>query len=306
MWLELAVVTAAIYAFVSLLDKAVSDLEFPDPAAAMAINGLPRFLTFVIIGAIGGDLFLGSVDGLWARRTIAWAGLACGVFYAAAMVVWYRGLAESDLSTFVPLFATRTIFTTMLAFLFLGESFPLIIYLAIGLIVAGAMLISVQPDDDGFGGVTIQSTDTVALSLLAAGMFAGIYTALGGITGAADVWSVLFWIGIGGTVVSLDLAVLRRNELFELTPRSQAALVANGGLSAIAFFTFTLAVAAGPVALVTALVNLDAVIVFVVAVTVSRLVPHTIDEPTGPGIVLQKGIATVLIIGGGVIITFAQ
>ncbi|MFB6296673.1 MAG: hypothetical protein ABEH66_07550, partial [Halobacteriales archaeon] len=117
-----------------------------------------------------------------------------------------------------------------------------------------------------------------------------------------DVWSVLFWIGVGGLVVSADFALIRRADLLGIGTRSQAALVVNGGLSAVAFFTFTLAVTAGPVSLVAAIVNLDAVIVFVGAVTLSQVFPEKITEDTDPVTLTQKGVATALIIGGGVLI----
>lgn len=302
LWLQITVLTAAIYAFISLLDKVVSDTVLPDPAAAMALNGLPRFLTFMIIGAVGGNLFLESIDGMWARRQVVWAGIAVGALYAIAMIVWYRGIAETDVSTFVPLFATRTIFTTALAFLFLSEAFSWLVYVGILLIVVGAIVISIEEPADGLSSIAVESRDAVLLSLLTAVMFAIIYTSLDGLTIDAQIWSILFWIGVGGMVLSLDFAVLRREELFELGSRSQAALVANGGLSAVAFFTFTVAVSLGPVSLVAAIINLDAVFVFLGAVALSQVFPGKIDEETDPATLLQKGTATVLIIGGGVLI----
>ncbi|MFB6219620.1 MAG: hypothetical protein ABEH77_10695, partial [Halobacteriaceae archaeon] len=182
--------------------------------------------------------------------------------------------------------------------------FPWMVYVAIVMIVVGAILISIEDPTEGVAGQAVRSRDAVVLSLITAGLFAVIYTALGGLTVDADIWSVLFWIGVGGFVVSLDFAVLRREDLFAIDPRSQTALVANGGLSAVAFFTFTLAVTAGPVSLVAAIVNLDAVIVFLGAVTLTRLFPRLIEEQTDPATLAQKGVATVLIIGGGVLIEF--
>lgn len=302
LWVQFTILTAAVYAFISLLDKIVSDTELPNPQAAMALNGFPRFLTFMIIGAVGGNLFLTSVNDLWARRIIVWVGVGAGALYALAMIAWYRGIAETDVSTFVPLFATRTIFTTAFAFAFLGQSFPGVVYVAIAIIVAGAILISIENPTDGIAGEVVKSREAVVLSLLTAGLFAVIYTVLGGLTAQADVWSVLFWIGVGGFVVSLDFGLLRREHLIEIGPRSQGALIANGGLSAIAFFTFTLAVNAGPVSLVTAIVNLDAVIVFVGAVILTQIFPEVIDESTDLVTVTQKAVATSLIIGGGIII----
>lgn len=301
-WLQITLLTAAIYAFISLLDKVISDTVLPNPAAAMALNGLPRFLTFIIIGAVGGNLFLESIDGIWARRQIVWAGIGVGALYAIAMIVWYRGIAETDVSTFVPLFATRTIFTTVLAFLFLSEAFPWPIYIGIVMVVIGAIVISIEEPTQGISRLTVESRDAMLLSLLTAAMFAIIYTALDGLTIRTDIWSVLFWIGVGGLVLSMDFAIIKRQELFDLGFRSQGALVANGGLSAIAFFTFTVAVTRGPVSLVAAIVNLDAVFVFLGAVTLSQLFPRTIDEETDPSTLVQKGAATVLIISGGIII----
>ncbi|MFB6296672.1 MAG: EamA family transporter, partial [Halobacteriales archaeon] len=180
LWLQITVLTAGIYAFISLLDKVVSDTELPNPQAAMALNGIPRFLTFVIIGAVGGNLFLGSVDDLWTRRFIVWAGVGCGALYALAMIAWYRGIAETDVSTFVPLFATRTIFTTLLAFLFLNEAFPGVVYVAIVMIVIGAIVISIEDPTEGIAGGALRSTDAVILSVVTASLFAVLYTSLKG------------------------------------------------------------------------------------------------------------------------------
>jgi drug/metabolite transporter (DMT)-like permease len=301
-WLQITILTAAIYAFISLFDKLISDIVLPDPVAAMALNGLPRFLTFMIIGAIGGNLFLGSVDGIWARRWLVWAGIGTGVLYAFAMIVWYRGIATTDVTTFVPLFSTRTIFTTALAALFLSETFPSAVYIGIVMIVLGAIVISVEDPAEEITRLALESRDAVLLSLITAAMFAIIYIALDGLTIGADIWSILFWIGFGGAVISMDFAVIKRTELLELGSRSKVALAANGGLSAVAFFTFTAAISLGPVSLVVAIVNLDAVFVFLGAMLLSQLMPGRITEETDPASLVQKGAATALIIGGGVII----
>lgn len=120
----------------------MSDTELPDPRAAIALNGVPRVLTFGTIGAIGCDRFLGGVNDRWARRAIVWVGVGCGVLYAIAMIAWYQGIAETDVAMLAPLFATRTIFTTISAVVFLREACPGVVYVAIVMIVVGAVLIS--------------------------------------------------------------------------------------------------------------------------------------------------------------------
>lgn len=301
LWLQYAFLAAVIYAAVNLVDKLVSDAELPNPAAAMVLNGLPRFLTFVVIGAVGGNVFLSSIDGLWARRLTVYVAIATGALYALGMVVWYRGIAGAAISRFVPLFALRTLFTTLLAFVFLGETFPWPVYVGVLVIVAGAVLISVE----GLAGrrdLRLGSGEALALALVAAGVFALIYTSLKELTGQTSLWSLLFWIGVGGTAVTLDFAALKRADLFAIDLRGQGSLILNGGLSAVAFFVFAAAVALGPVALVAAVVNLDAVLVFVAAVALSWLVPGVVDEATDVPSLVQKGVATLLIVAGGVLI----
>lgn len=302
LWLQYAFLAAGIYAAINLLDKAVSNAQLPNPAAAMVLNGIPRFLTFVVIGALGGNVFLSSIDGLWARRITVYVAIGTGALYALGMIVWYRGIAGADISRFVPLFALKTIFTTLLAFAFLGEAFPWVVYVGILVIVLGAVIISIEDPTAGLDGLQFQSRSVLALALLAAVIFALIYTGLKGLTAQTSIWSLLFWIGIGGTVVTLDFALLKRAEVVAIRPSGQASLIVNGGLSAVAFFIFTQAVAHGPVSLVAAIVNLDAVLVFVGAVALSRLLPDAINEDTDPVSLVQKGVATVLIIGGGVLI----
>lgn len=304
LWLQYAFLAAGIYAAINLVDKVISDAQLPNPAAAMVLNGLPRFLTFVVIGALGGNVFLSSIDGLWARRITVYIAIGTGALYALGMIVWYRGIAGADISRFVPLFALKTIFTTLLAFVFLGEAFPWVVYLGISLIVLGAVIISIEDPTAGLAGLRFQSRSVLALALLAACVFALIYTSLKGLTAQTSVWSLLFWIGVGGTVVTLDFALLKRAEVFGIRPSGQGSLIVNGGLSAVAFFVFTQAVALGPVSLVAAIVNLDAVLVFVGAVALSRLVPAAIEDDISPTSLAQKGVATVLIIGGGVLIEF--
>lgn len=99
--------------------------------------------------------------------------------------------------------------------------------------------------------------------------------------------------------MSIDFSFLRREQLFSIESRSQGTLIATGGLSAVAFFTLPLAVDAGAVSIVTAIVNLDAGIVFVGAVALTRIFPRVIDEQTDIVTLLQNGAATGRIIAGG-------
>jgi len=68
------------------------------------------------------------------------------VFSIASLLTW-KVLYKLDVSVYQSLFNTQTIFVTVLAFFLLGEKFPIITYMAIGLAVVGCLMVSYNENE---------------------------------------------------------------------------------------------------------------------------------------------------------------
>jgi drug/metabolite transporter (DMT)-like permease len=66
------------------------------------------------------------------------------ITFAIGYYLFYTGIFQADASTFAPLFQLQGGLIAMLAFLFLGERFPLTNYLWISLLIIGAVLVTID------------------------------------------------------------------------------------------------------------------------------------------------------------------
>ena len=99
------------------------------------------FLLFLGIFALGLYPFVGDV----ALPSVAIRPL---LITAATLIIgyylFYSGIFSTDASSFAPLFQLQAVFIAILAFIFLGERFPLSNYLFIVAIIIGAVLVTID------------------------------------------------------------------------------------------------------------------------------------------------------------------
>ena len=277
LWLSFAFLTASIYATLSLLDKVILDSKVSTPFVTSALNVLPKYAVFVLVGWVTSNTLLQSdVPGAGSVTLMA-TGVCIGAVNLYEKMTYYKGLEVANVSRFIPLLSTETVFVLFLAAIFLGQLLTLPTYFGVFVIFAGSVLISLEDLSIGFNMTSRQA--------LVFGLLAAFGAAL--VTGG--------WKALCNT--------LRPEiETVSLLSASSISLMIGGTVKSIAYFTFLQALESGPAAIVTAIANLDMLLVFFGTIVLTKVTPEVLQEPMDRVTIIQKFTAATLMLAGTIII----
>ena len=299
-WIAAALASTIIYAGVTVGDKLI--------LTRLGIR-LPAFYMFT--GASQGivSVFILAIDPprgvpLYA----ALAGFGGGFFWGAGLTLMFWGLTREQVSRVAPVWHTSPIFVAIMAVLFLGESLGLLQWLAIVLVVFGAIAISVRSSDLGIGF----SIRPIFLVIFIGAILIGSGQLLLK-EGSADqsVWSLMAFRGLGlFTAMFVPYArpsTFRALFRYMRSASRAGAIVLNDGVGPfIGNLLLLWAIGIGPISLVSGVVASRPL--FVLAITIgigllaSRLLP---DEEMTRSDLAMKAMATAAIVAGVVIIAVA-
>lgn len=306
LWLNFAFLTASVYATLSLLDKIVLDHDVSTPFVTSAFNTAPKFGVFLLVGVVTDRT---GIE-LLAEGTVVplLIGASVGALNVYSRMIYYMGMEATDVSRFVPVINTDVVFVLVMAAVFLGETFAPPVYLGILVIFLGTMLISFEnlTDDARLISRTaltfgILSAFTIALSSLLLKILVPVLPR----------YTILFWFGIGGVVSILlhggwkrlrgTLGDDERDRRSVISP-GRVSLMVSGVITAVSYFTLVRALETGPVSIVTAIVNLEVLLVFFGVLVLSKFTPEVLQESMDRVTLIQKFSAAVLMVAGVVII----
>ena len=311
MWPLLALGSSLAFCFVSVCDKRLLSFH---------LNGVPPLCLWCgVTGTLYGSVVI-AVVGAPAGTSwqIAAAPVGAGLLMGCSVVLLFRGLRLMEASRAVAISQTNPIYVALLAMLFLGEQISLSQWSGIGLVVAGAVLISVrlfQEQPYGRIGIGLSVPSPAVLSLgdrataygpallfvsamCAAGSFVVAKAALNaglpvltvfGIQ-QATVGVVFFAVGLtGGPRL---LAAVRQ-------PRVLGMLVFGESLMpAVSILLGVYAYSLGPASLVAAVLATRPLFVFVASTILSRMRWQLLDESLTPRALSVKGASIAMIVGG--------
>jgi drug/metabolite transporter (DMT)-like permease len=307
LWLSFAFLTASIYATLSLLDKVILDSKVSTPFVTSALNVLPKYAVFVLVGWVTGNTLLQSgVPGAGSVTLMA-TGACIGAVNLYEKMTYYKGLKETSVSRFIPLLSTETVFVLFLAAIFLGQLFTLPMYFGVFAIFVGSVLISLEDLSIKFD---MTSRQALVFGLLAAFCASLMTLLLEFLSPRLNPYTILFWYGAGGI---LSVAVLGgwkalcntlrpEIETVSLLSASSISLMIGGTVKSIAYFTFLQALESGPAAIVTAIANLDMLLVFFGTIVLTKFTPEVLQEPIDRVTIIQKSTAATLMLAGTVVI----
>jgi len=305
LWLSYAFLTASIAATLALLDKVVVSKQSAPPLVSSALKVIPMYLVFIVSAIILGDI---GQKPLLPTGVILSVGLAftVGLLYLTRVYLYYNGIEKTDVSRFIPFYNTDILIVLTLGALFLGESFALPVYGGVVLMFIGLLLISLE---DITEDIQIASRQAIMFGVSAAGAVSAVQVLIKYLMAHLTRFQILFWFGVGGMLsVAVFLAWNRFRTDFspsqDLTVRSAGniMLMVNGVATALAYFTLTWALESGPVSLVTAIVNLEVLMVFFGVIILSNFTPEVLEEDMDRITLIQKFTATGLMLTGVIII----
>jgi drug/metabolite transporter (DMT)-like permease len=231
------------------------------------------------------------------------AAIASGVFRTAAVSIMLYNLQKREVSQVIPVVHSYPIFVAMLAIPVLGETLSLLQWLAIAIVVSGAVIVSAGPT----------STDaanwhgrTFLLLLLASLCFA-----MGDISSKYALNYISFWNGFSLAAFCMSgtflLASVRPRFLKEIRdmPRrnSSLALLAFNETLAPAGITLSFwAIQRGPVSLVSTIIGSRPVFVVLYSLVFSRMFPDFLVRFASRKMLVLRLAATLMIFSGIAII----
>ena len=315
MWAILALASSLAFCFVSVCDKRLLSFHF---------QGVPPLclwcgLTGILYGGVM-LLALGIPEGTsW---QVAMGPVGAGLLMGCSVALLFRGLRMMEASRAVAISQTNPIYVAILALLFLDEHISLAQWGGVGLVVAGAMLISMRlfqerPYARIGPGVGVPSTAVFTLGdrsallgpvilLLSAMCAAGSFVVTKASLNAhlpvltvfamqqATVGAVFFIVGLSG-----GRPAWRRLLTAVKQPTVLGMLVIGEALMpAISILLGVYAYSLGPASLVAAVLATRPLFVFVASTILSRVRWQLLDESLTPQSLAVKGASIVMIVVG--------
>jgi len=315
MWLPIAIVAYFINAGVYTADKFFLSKK---------VHSSISYAFYVGIWSIGNvSLFL------FVRFVPSWQwlliDLAAGLLFLWALIAWYKALHQSEATKVVPVVgAFIPIFSFLLAYLFLGESLTQKQLLALFVLIAGGVLISVKQNEYtvwqkckkhcrvtfGFLIGKVYAEDhsvrrLITNSMISAFAFASYYVLIKYIYLNQPFLGSYIWTRIGSFAgaLLLILPAANRKIIFEKKRRKEAVkslplFLLVRFLAVIAFLLLNYAIALGNVSLINALQGVQYVFLIFIILILSEQYPKILKEEMGKKILLQKFIGILMVAVG--------
>lgn len=314
MWAVFALGSSLAFCFVSVCDKRLLSFHFQGVQPLCLWCGVCGMLYSSILLAV-----IGIPAGTeW--QTVA-RPIAAGLLMGCSVVLMFRGLRLMEASRAVAIAQTNPIFVAILAMFFLGERISPVQWGAVGLVVSGAILISLrlfheQPYGRIGSSAGIAVPTAAALSLTGrltgygpllltasavcmAGSFVVAKSALNAglptlaVFGLQQlmVGTVFFAVGVRGGGPGL-LAAARRPTVLGML------LFGESLMPAVSILLSVYAYSLGPASLVAAALATRPLFVFVMSTLLSRVRWQLLDESLTPRALAMKGISILMIVVG--------
>lgn len=216
--------------------------------------------------------------------------------YFLATVLDYLAIYQLDASIFQPFFHFQTIFTTTLAYLFLGETFRNTVYLWIFLIIVGGLLVGY---DERLQHRALLKKPVLIL------LISLIFYALSDIFAKKTMvflnfWNLRFWSLLTLAALSLSLLPFARGKQKIGAPQlGPVVLLSLFGLTASLFlfraYTYNVTISQ-------ALGMFGSLFTVVIAATLSRFKPEFLEHHP-PKVYLFRGVGVLLMLLGATLIT---
>lgn len=214
------------------------------------------------------------------------------LFFFLGNVCFFTAISKTDASVFAPFFQLQAAFIAILALLFLGERFPIANYLWIGLILVGAVLVSLDER------MSIKTFFRKAILLIILMQFFHALSNLwaGFALKTMDFWNLVFWSTfVSSLLIFILVPPLAKFKLRVSFNQLKPLFVVNffsfiGATSLFAAFQTNLTISS-------AISLLTAPIVLFISILLSRFRPEFLEHHTAK-VYLIRTIGVILILFG--------
>jgi len=295
-WVSTAMLSTAIFGAVHIIDSRLLSKRMPSLRSFM----LPVGIIHIFYALVAAILFpLPTGIGTWPLLV----AIVSGILRTASIVILLYIMKKEEVSRVVPVVYTYPIFVAIMAAPLLGENLYYLGWLAIIIVVAGAVLISIKQDAAG-------STTWLGKPLLF--LFgASLLMAMADITSKyalnyISFWNI-FWLSTFCESVIFILASMHPYIFRQLSNMKQrnsviGLLIFNETLAVLAVVLQFWALKRGPVSLVSTIISSRPIFVVIFALILSRISPRFLEWQPGREALILRLVAIAMIVSGIAII----
>ncbi len=295
-WVNIALLSAIIMGVVNIFDSHLLSKRMPGLRVYLLPVGLIQlvyaFIFFVMFPLPEGIGILPIT-----------AALASAALRTAAVLIMLYNLKKEEVSQVIPVVYTYPIFVAIMAMPLLGESLSQLQWLAIIMVVAGAVMVSVKQSPSGLNNWHAK----LLVVLLCSSLLFAVADILSKYALAyVSAWN-LFWLSaflMCGLFIIMSISPGSIRQLIDMKQRNSTMclLAFNETLAPIGMVLLFLALGKGPVSLVSTISSSRPMFVLLFAIILSRLSPTFLKWQFGKWILALRIIATAMIVGGLTII----
>ena len=222
--------------------------------------------------------------------------LSSSILIVVALVFFYKGLLVVDASILAPLFQIQAAVIAILAFLLLGERFPLTNYLWLALIIAGSIIVAMDEKLD----LNTFLKPGILNIILANLLFAGSNVAAGVALKSTSSWNVIFWTSVFNLIFVASFIVFRRPNL-KASARQISPMIVAAAFQFVAVSSLLIAYREN-LTISGVFGMLSAPIVFVISVLASKFYPKLLEHHNAK-VYAIRGLGLLIILFGAIKIT---
>jgi drug/metabolite transporter (DMT)-like permease len=295
-WVSVALLSAAVLGLVNIIDSHLISRRMPSLRAFLLLIGIIH----LIYGSVLFSLFpLPEGVGIWPVLV----AVASGILRTSAVTIMLYIMKREEVSRVVPVVYTYPVFVAIMAVPLLGETLYYLQWLAIIIVVAGAVMVSARR---GPGGSATWLGKPLLLLFGSSLLFAMADIASKYALAFISFWN-MFWVSafcISGIFLLASMRPHIIRQLSNMKQRSStiALVVFNETLAPIGIVLSFWAIQRGPVSLVSTIISSRPIFVFIYALIISRVSPMFLEYQPGKAMLALRLIATAMIFGGIAII----
>ncbi|MEO8637813.1 MAG: EamA family transporter [Candidatus Taylorbacteria bacterium] len=298
-WFFIALGAPILWALVNHADKYLLSKYFK----GNNVGALVIFSTIVAI-VIAPILYIVSPDVFDVSARDISLLIVSGVLYSIAILFYLYALEDGETSVVAPLFQLIPVFSFFLAYILLGEVINGRQALGIIAVIAGSLIISLDPKKK------FSVKKKILLYMILASLSIALYEIFFKIA-ALDVGFAVssFWQYIGVSLVGVFLFLFikpYRNQFLKMIKAKPVFMIIFNGASEMVTIVGNLlvnfAVLLAPVVLVLAVTNLQPIFVFLIGIILSLFFPKIGKEDMSRRSIIQKSLSIVIIIFGSYLI----
>lgn len=294
-WLLITVIAYFFHASAVILDKFLLTQRIQRPSTYafwVAVFGL-------------GALILAPFDFYIPSTSAIVDAFVSGTAFTFGLLFFYIAIQSGEASRVAPVIgAFSPIFVFLLSRGILGEVLSRGEFVVFAILVLGSILISVTHKKDG-PRLTNGDIKIFAWAILASFLFGVTYVYEKAVFNEVSFVNGFIWTRFGSFFGALPFLVFSytRHDIFE-APRmadrtTVAAFLTNKVAGALGFFLVSFAISTAPsVSLVNALQGIEYVVVFFIALLLSKVRPSILKEEFTPLAIFEKAVAILLIAAG--------